>query len=127
MSYDVYICPPRSAFNNKNVTLHLVLDKLYMIGQKTQENYVAMEENIDFDHKLVYKNFSPPAMDLAYDRCKFFTLHRDIPMSYLSTTKMKIMPGFRLRWWYTGDEVQPEPISKLEPMTNSFMTNFFVR
>ena len=128
VSYEVMIYPPRSVYDNKNITLHLLLDKLYMVGKKSRTNSVFMEEAINFDQNVIYKNFSPPVGLLDFDKSKQLSIQRDIPFSYLSTTKANMMPGFRLRWWYTGNEVKPEPlVPHLKHDSDSFTKIIFVK
>ena len=62
MSYDVNIYPPKSVFDNKNVTLHLMLDKLYMIGKESRTNSASMDGKSVFNDNVVYQNFSPPVV-----------------------------------------------------------------
>ena len=72
MSYNVFIYPPRSVYDNKNVTLHLKLDKLYMIGKESRTNYAFMEGKIDFDQNIVYKNSSPNQIFFAEKKSERF-------------------------------------------------------
>ena len=124
VSYNVFIYPPRSVYDNKNVTLHLKLDKLYMIGKESHTNSAFMEGKIDFDQNTVYKNFSPPMEDFSMEYSKQLTITNDVAIS----TKINIMPGFRLSWWYTGDDIIPEPlVSNLRHSTDTYLRNIFVR
>ena len=105
-----------------------MLNKLYMIGERSRNNDAYMEGNIDFDQKVVYKNFSPP-MDEFCDYCaKQLSVRRYVPISYLIASKINLMPGFRLSWWYTGDDITPEPLAPyLKRNTKSYLKNIFVR
>ena len=124
MSYNVFIYPPRSVYDNKNVTLHLKLDKLYMIGKESRTNYAFMEGKIDFDQNVVYKNFSPPMEDFSMEYFKQLTINNDVAIS----TKIDMMPGFTLSWWYTGEDVMPEPLApNLRHTTEKYLRNIFVR
>ena len=121
-------------FDNENVTLHLMLDKLYMIGKESRTNSAFMEGNIDFNDNIVYQNFSPPAITDEWDYggnseySKSITIKRDISSSYLSETKINVLPGFRLSWWYTGDKVIPEPLANLgHTNDNDYIKTIFVR
>ena len=134
VTYDVFIYPPKSVFDNKNVTLHLMLDKLYMIGKESRTNSAFMEGKIDLNKNFVYKNFSPPAVTDEWDYggnseySKSITIKRDISSSYLSETKINVLPGFRLSWWYTGDKVIQEPLSNLKRLLDTeYLRIIFVR
>ena len=94
MSYDVNIYPPKSVFDNKNVTLHLMLDKLYMIGKESRTNSASMDGKSVYNDDVVYQNFSPPVVtgELDYgwgsEYSKQVRIEIDVPSSYLSKTKI---------------------------------------
>ena len=105
-----------------------MLDKLYMIGEEGRSNYAFMEGNVDFDQNVVYKNFSPPMEEFSPENSRQLSVTRDVPVSYLTATKMNLMPGFQLSWWYTGDEVIPEPLFPyLKHNTKKDLKSIFVR
>ena len=114
MSYNVFIYPPRSVYDNENVTLHLKLDKLYMIGKESRTNSASMDGKSVFNDNVVYQNFSPPVdtgeWNFGDGYSKDLIIKSDVP----SSTKINVMPGFRLSWWYTGDKVLPEPLANLK-------------
>ena len=107
---DVFV--PESIRMDKNVTLHFLVEKQSIQGlaNKSDEVYLmSMDEGgVDFPRSelsYVYRNFTPP----RFDR-RFGLIHRRISSSDMDALIMDRMPGFKFNWWYTGNQVSPEPI-----------------
>ena len=96
--------------NNTDITLHLKLEKLSLTdlssGWETMRVHYSYPESwltsVNF-------NFTPPNGDYNYYREVSLDRYKIIKEDFLSN-ELKSMPGFRLRWYYTGlgDAVIPD-------------------
>ena len=113
--YGIYVYPPESFRNNTNVTLHFHLEKVSLTGLSD-----------GFDHMLVNGKWCAPSINcgeilsngqksgtfifnppVAETKHRYIRLFRNyISKEDLFKNKMKLMPGFRFRWYYTGLENQ---------------------
>ena len=114
--YNVYVWPPESVRNNENVTLHLKVEKLSMTGLPSgSKDEVYMDAYLDAEQTTVYKNFTPPVFR------RYMTLQRDVSYKDVETQKLDLMPGFRISWWYSGEEFTPDNKYKDNWMTKKFV------
>ena len=103
--YDVTIFPPRSLRSNENVTLNVVVDKVSL----KMKDLFGMDEfwagdtpygenvrNNDFD-------MNPPPSDELCIQLKRIVAKEDIEKMNLD-----LMPGFKVRWNFSGDINLPE-------------------
>ena len=108
--YVIMFYPPDSVKNNPNITLHFNLEKISLrnISSESGENY-----DYDFDKPSRYEddtreissNLTKP-LDFSY----YMQLNRHVSLKDVRSQNLDKMPGFRVRWYYSGvnDEVQPE-------------------
>ena len=124
--YAVWVYPPKSVRYNENVTLHFKLEKVSMTGINIEEgrNDKVGIDGIDglnwllADQTSVYTNFTPPNYSATL-------IHsRDVSSEDVEQVTLDVMPGFRLRWWYTGAEVT---LDNKYRDNESKMTKHFVR
>ena len=110
---------PKNIRDNSNVTLHFEIDKISMRDlSKGKDRFYFDSDKITADEGQVYRNFSPPGF---YHHMQ---LHRKVSNEDVNSNKLEKMPGLRLRWYYTGMEVQPEPyFSEINDNTKSFIRN----
>ena len=110
---------PKNIRDNSNVTLHFEIDKISMRGLSNgKDRFYFDSDKITADEGQVYRNFSPPGF---YHHMQ---LHRKVSNEDVNSNKLEKMPGLRLRWYYTGMEVQPEPyFSEINDNTKSFIRN----
>ena len=117
----VFVFPPKSVRNNANVTLHFSVEKVSMtttglVGGGGDRVYIEGIGNLDADQTIAYTNFTPPG-----NYSSSITYFRDVSSEEVEQQSLEVMPGFRLRWWYTGVEVTPERQYKDEEMTKLFV------
>ena len=81
--------------NNPNATLHLEIEKISLINLPTGEDIFKFQsEEIGMNH--FFKNFTPPKF------IKTLTVRRRAPMAEIMNQRLKLMPGFRVTWFYSG-------------------------
>ena len=109
-TFQVYIYPPEITKENKNVTIHLNLEKLSIEGLRDKDNnwfYMSVSGYIDANKINIYKNITPPirksGTDYRHIEQRSYSTAREI-----AALKMEMMPGFRFSWWYTGKNLEPE-------------------
>ena len=127
LRYTIYVFPPESVKDNTNVTLHVKVEKVSMTGLASgSRDKVIMSGlgNLEADQTTAYTNFTPPVAerDLSY-----MTLSRVVSSEDVEKQKLDYMPGFRLRWWYTGAKVIPANEYKLYREENKKNKKQFVR
>ena len=114
--YVIYVYPPENVIKNKNVTLHLKVEKISMSGIGISDKVeISKFGTLSDDMTTAIANFTPPC-----SKCKM-SLKRRVTND-ISTLKLDVMPGFVYSWWYTssGVEVLPEPRFKDEEMNKLF-------
>ena len=124
--YKVSIYPPEITKDNNNVTIHLNLEKLSITGIKWLEKewnyfYMSGSGSIDDDKVSIYKNFTPPISKYGTDN-RGIDKRRYSKASEIVPLKMEMMPGFRFSWWYTGENLEPEP-----KFLDGSITKLFIR
>ena len=107
IKYGVFVNPPESVKYNKNVTLQFKVEEVRMNGLTTDKEGRMKEE---FDYSLTgnflvadqttYVNYTPPKYFSRYIR-----VSRSVSAEDVEEQKLSLMPGFRLTWWYAGEEV----------------------
>ena len=102
--YHINVYPPESVRNNTNVTLHLKLEKLTMTGlpraQGIFDNIMVEGKSLDEGLTSITLNFTPPAGPNNARSMRLWRLN--IPYENIIKNEMKLMPGFRLSWYYSG-------------------------
>ena len=103
--FKINVYPPESVKNSKNVTLHYKLDKVSMTGLSKGWDNIGFGRILEAGLTSASMNFTPP------DNNFMVFLERDniIEEDFMSNG-LESMPGFRLRWYYTGigDNVTPD-------------------
>ena len=110
--YHINVYPPESVINNANVTLHFKLEKHTMTGlpRGMFDNIMVEGKSLDEGLTSITLNFTPPA---GAGNARFMRLWRqNIPYEYIMTNEMKLMPGFRLSWYYTGLSKEMAPYKR---------------
>ena len=123
LHYKVYVYPPQSVKNNKNVTLHLKLEKVSMNGMDigSQDTIkISKLGELVADKTVTYTNFTPPGT-----RSLYVLLQRSVSHEDLETMKLNFMPGFRFSWWYTSSDVEVTPEPKYKEQVKDYIR--FVR
>ena len=99
VDYRVWILTPHSVKDNPNVTLHYAIDKVSMSEDDNmiiKTPVTAGDGLISSQITHISKNYTPPGYQL------FIELERDIALDNVRRQQLKLMPGFRLRWHYSG-------------------------
>ena len=102
--FTVHIYPPNSLMNNPNVTLHVEIEKSTMNdllgGQDTFLTFSNdwFSDDVNSSARVINKNYSPPG-----DYGNKVSLIRKVTEKDLKEIDMKVMPGFRLIWFYSGN------------------------
>lgn len=108
LNYRVTVYLPKNVMNNKNVTLHLTVEKQSLTGlSKGNKDALEMEgfqETLEAEQKVAYKALNPPnendpQIDFIYVR-----LIRDVSFGDVRENEltMNLMPGFEFKWHYSG-------------------------
>ena len=99
--------------DNKNVTLNFEIKKLSLMGLPSGEDSFSFtdsaktssinedEEYIDADVETFVKNYTPPEL-LSLIRFRGVQLIRNIKIQDVKALGLEMMPGFQIKWYYTG-------------------------
>ena len=111
------VIPPKTVGINQNVTLHFEIEKLQVpldsIG--TQDMYESSYGSLDLYQSKFHLNFTPP-----FSQYKFLKLSRYFFETDIISAKINIMPGFKFKWYYTGN-VQPQAKYMKDEKTKQFI------
>ena len=126
--FEVNVIPPESVQEDDEVTLHFQLVRLPITGLSAGSQDSLRMYGIGYLDELqtsAKEQISPPKSSHEV----VFTRH--LTMEDLATVRMQNMPGFRLSWWYTGKEVQPESKFKDDPRNSRlaeyvYIFNYFL-
>ena len=107
----VSIYPPEDILFNGNVTLNLEIENVLMKQLTSGEDrfWVASKDWTNY-HQIGIKRetFNPPIEDCGYgDYCVYHRdviLKRKVAFDDVEKMNLKLTPGFRLKWYYTGIE-----------------------
>ena len=112
-TYKIRVYPARSIRHNENVTLHIKLERLpFLLGGYAHDEIMVTDKNGGqiVAVNLLDKSYTPPtSQSLGYTHQIIHSL-RDIIGREISNANIKIMPGFRLSWYYTGLDFKPDPL-----------------
>ena len=108
--YKVRFYPPENTRNNTNVTIHWNLEKNSMteFSSKDSRDDIILYGAVPFTGDKFF-NFSKKITKRIFDwGMEFINEIRGIEKEDLESMTLDLMPGFRLKWYYTGDEVYSE-------------------
>ena len=121
--YRIEVFLPQSIWDNKNVTLHFKIENLNLdgIGDSTGFGYGTglSAQPIDKDVDFFEKSFTPPRgepcvgcirIDDKRAPVQFLSLFRFVTDKEIAEANLKLMPGFRFSWYYTGMDFSPDPV-----------------
>ena len=99
--------PARSIRSNENVTLHFKIERE---GSKDLSAHIIVDDKFSLDPNVefIQQSFSPPTMTFGMS-----SSYRSINVyRYYSEDEanLKMMPGFRLSWYYTGMDFMSDPL-----------------
>ena len=105
----IYINTPKNLINNGNVTLYVNLERapISRDSKSIQEKILVQYKPIsrDDDQTVVLYKFSSPSPGRSYIIDYVFNA---INAEKADFGERKLMPGFRVKWWYTGLGVLPD-------------------
>ena len=117
--YRVQIYPPKLVRNNSNVTLHLDIETNIMTdlstGASDKVNKIPGVSYRKDGLTHISRNCTPPKSKSYY-----IQIIRNVSPDDAMKQKLKLMPGFKITWYYSGIEVEPE-------IFRHAVTNAFVR
>ena len=123
--HKIQIYPPEITKGNNNFTLHFNLEKLSIKGLEDKDDnwfYMSATGYIDADKIIIYKNYTPPISNSKYGTDNRYIDQRTSSNAReIASLNMDMMPGFRLSWWYTGENLEPEPKYLDRNMTKHFI------
>ena len=104
--------------NNGNVTLYVNLERTPITRdlQSIQETILVQRKPIsrDDDQTVVLYKFSSPGRSYIIDY-----VFNAINAEKTDFGERKLMPGFRVKWWYTGLGVLPDRAHSSTPKTKN--------
>ena len=105
--YRIEVLPPKSIVDNKNVTLHFKIENVNLevvndaTGFGTGKDLMSLP--IDKDVRFFEKKNTPPG------RIQYLDSFRFLSDKEIAEANLKLMPGFRFSWHYTGVDFDPDP------------------
>ena len=117
----LHINPPNSIKYSPNVTLHFEIEKISMkhlsSGKDSLLSYANGFGLEEINENKVTKYYAPPSSNpyLKMIRLK-------VPSEEVEKQELDQMPGFRLSWYYSGEEVE-----KISGFSEDNLTKIFVR
>ena len=108
LDYDILVYPPASVRINPNIpnlTLHLDVEKVSLEDLSSGEDRLAVEWNPMMETHMTF-NYTPPTGG-RYGNYEI-QLIRDVLPADVRKQKLDMMPGYRVTWYYSGMEVEPE-------------------
>ena len=115
----VIVFPPENLQNNRNVTLNFEYENVPLKALSTgSEKYDADYE--DISNEFTKKNHTPPLPSPSTDRY-FYRLMRNVNVQEVKNQKLDVMPGFKVRWYYSGMEVESVAKYANEDITKAFV------
>ena len=122
--YSVVFYPPESAKNNSNVSLHWNLEKIQMTEFSNTDSVddISLYGANPFKDERFF-NFTVNGPFESYARYAYGHTRKVHYTENLELMQLELMPGFKLRWYYTGDRVFSEtenwPLSALQSSRQS--------
>ena len=109
--YEVIITPPEDLQKNKNVSLHFEIDKISMTLSEGDDN-LYMHNTMPFGNYKEFKGRTHFHVKIALvpgSEYKLRLVRRVNRDEVKMQTQHARMPGFRLKWYYTGNDVEAKP------------------
>ena len=113
LEYIIKVWPARSIRYNDNVTLHFKLEKLSLPVLGGFDDYIVDDLDYLDNREMFQQSYSPPALKYgagATNSLRSITNFRQVNDREISEANLKLMPGFRLSWYYTGILFKPDPL-----------------
>ena len=111
--YGILIFPPASVSSKENVTLHFELKKVSM-QESSNEKFYVDSIILKTDMTNFTTSFTPPLppsnpflLGGTLKRRKVY-LQRKVSKEDVQKMEMTLMPGFKFKWFYTGDGIEED-------------------
>ena len=111
---------------NQNVTLHIEVEKMSMIGLLNgKERYIVNNcKTLEATRISMHNKFNPP----GYTWYAFNLDRSDVSREDIRNLDMRKMPGFIFRWYYTGGNLSPIQVeTKYNPYHDDFIRYIWLR
>ena len=112
--YVINVFPPRSIRYSENVTLHFKLEKLSLPVLGGYDEFVISDDSTDKVFvakklKIIDKSYTPP-VSKGLKGIQWIDTRREVSDREIAEANLKLMPGFKLSWYYTGMDFNPDPL-----------------
>ena len=119
-NYHVYIYPPESVKDNTNLTLHIEVERVPLETDETDRlRFSGMADYFNANVTRITENFTPR----DHDGFIKLSASRGVYKEDVRSQKLTVMPGFRLRWHYSGIEMEPQAKYCNTSETKTFVRN----
>ena len=134
--YRIRVSPSKSIRYNENVTLHFEIERLSIPVQSGFDNFHSLNGQVPAKKKLFKISVSPPVSgdpiladsykftydlynkyqdewawrQMQADLSRLVWAHRYVNDKEISEAKLQMMPGFRVSWYYTGNDLKQDPL-----------------
>ena len=123
LEYVVSIYPPASVKNNSKVTLRLHVERVSLADLSSGEDTLKVVNTvIPVDRRGRKLNKTVSKSPLTNEEYKIQGTRDEVLPADVRKQNLKLMPGFRLSWYYSGMKVEPEA-----QYFNSSATKVFIR
>ena len=103
--YIVTVNPPKSVRFNRKISLHFDVEKVSMKHLTSGQDNLHLSgshANVGVEINNMSKTYKPPGFH------QIVTLAREVTEKDAQRQKLVLIPGFKLTWYYTGEQVEPE-------------------
>ena len=119
--YKVAVYPPNSVKNNSSLTLHTKVEKISLKYLSSGEDRFQIGSDFSVNFEGIRNNSYTPPVGKYYTDLSM-SLTRDVIQADVRKQDLKLMPGFRITWHYSGMEVDPD-----SKYSDDYHTKTFVR
>ena len=116
--------------------MHFEIEKISLQNLQSGglEDFVIDRAPVDEDKKHIFLNFTPPSISISslgyngaginnlaiFDK-RYISLSRKVLSEEIRNQDLKLMPGFRLIWYYSGAKIDVD--DKYATQTKPFLRN----
>ena len=111
---------PESLHENRNVTLQIEFETVQLNDLTTGFEKIEADYE-DIIEEYAKQNHTPPLPSACCTDRHFFRLIRNVKIEDIKNQKLEVMPGFRIKWYYSGMKVEPVAKYANEDITKAFV------
>ena len=119
IKYVISISPPENIRESSDVTLHVETEKVSM-AESGSDKFFVEQALINANIQNYTKQFSPPQY------AKEVKLQRQVTREDVANMDMELMPGFKVKWFYSGQDVESQAYYTSSD-SNDQNTRLFIR